>query len=137
MKCQPKYKPYSYNEPGWVFHDYCKDWEKEWETSTQNEKVVTETEIKYDFNYAFSYNINKNRNLGAEFINKNVNSKADKFTHSAIFAGPTISYFTNNFWLNLTAMPQLKGLNNPENMNGLNIDEFTKFETRLIFSFSF
>lgn len=33
MKCQPKYKPYSYNEPGWVFHDYCKDWEKEWETS--------------------------------------------------------------------------------------------------------
>lgn len=111
--------------------------EPEWETTTEDGKVVTETEIKYNFNYAFSYNLNKNWNLGAEIINKNVYIKADKFTHSALFGGPTISYSTNNFWLNLTAMPQLKGLNNPEGMNGLNIDEFTKLETRLIFSYAF
>ncbi len=111
--------------------------EPEWETTTVDGKVVTETEIKYDNIYAFSYNLNKNWNLGAEFINKNVYIKADKFTHSALFAGPTISYSTNNFWLNLTAMPQLKGLKNPAGMNGLNTEEFTKFETRLIFSYAF
>jgi hypothetical protein len=111
--------------------------EPEWITTTENGKVITETELKYDFNYAFSYNINKNWNLGAEIIDKNVYIKTDKFTHSSLFAGPTISYSTNNFWLNLTAMPQIKGLSNPSGMNGLNLDEFTKLETRLIFSYAF
>lgn len=111
--------------------------EPEWETTTENGKVKTETEIKYDVNYAFSYNVNKNWNLGAEIINKNVYIKSDKFTHSALFGGPTISYCTTNFWINLTAMPQIVGLNNPAGMNGLNLDKFTKFETRLIFSYAF
>jgi hypothetical protein len=111
--------------------------EPEWETTTEDGKVKTETEIKYDANYAFSYNVNKNWNLGAEIVNRNVYIKSDKFTHSALFGGPTISYCTTNFWINLTAMPQIAGLNNPEGMKGLNVDEFTKFETRLIFSYSF
>ena len=111
--------------------------EPEWETTTENGSVKTETEIKYDFNYAFSYNLNKNWNLGAEIINRNVYIKSDKFTHSALFGGPTIAYCTNKFWINLTAMPQIAGLNKPEESNGLNLDEFTKFETRLIFSYAF
>lgn len=111
--------------------------EPEWGTTTLDGKIITSTEIKYDFNYAFSYNMNKNWNLGAELINKNVFIKDDKFTHSSLFAGPTISYSSDKFWLNLTAMPQLKGLNNPDGMKGLNTDEFTKFETRLIFSYAF
>jgi hypothetical protein len=111
--------------------------EPEWKTTTLDGKVKTETEIKYDVNYAFSYNINKNWNLGAEIINRNVFLKSDKFTHSALFGGPTISYSTNKFWINLTALPQIAGLNNPLGMSGLNVDEFTKFETRLIFSYSF
>jgi hypothetical protein len=108
--------------------------EPEWETTTKNGNVTTEAEIKYDINYAFSYNINKRWNLGAEIINRNVYLEADDFTHSALFAGPTISYSTDKFWANLTLMPQITGIKNPENQNGLNLDEFTKFETRLIFS---
>ena len=111
--------------------------EPEWETTTKDGKVTTNAEVKYDFNYAYSYNVNKHWNLGAEIINKNVYVKEDKFTHSALFGGPTISYSTTNFWINLTAMPQWIGLSNPEEMTGLNVDEFTKFETRLIFSYGF
>lgn len=111
--------------------------EPEWETTTENGKVKTETAIKYDFNYAYSYKASKNWNIGAEIINRNVYLKSDKFTHSALFGGPTIAYNTNNFWINLTALPQLAGLQNPAGMSGMNVDEFTKFETRLLFSYSF
>ncbi len=111
--------------------------EPEWETIASEGKVTTESEIKYDINYAFSYNINKKWNLGAEIINRNVYIKNDKFTHSALFGGPTISFSTDKFWLNLTVLPQISGLQNPEGIKGLNTDEFTKFETRLLFSYAF
>jgi hypothetical protein len=110
--------------------------EPEWETTTENGKVTTATELKYNFNYGFSYNLSKNWNLGAEIINRNVYIKNDSFTHSALFAGPTIAYNTNKLWINLTVVPQIAGLNNPVGMSGLNVDEFTKMETRLIFSYS-
>ena len=111
--------------------------EPEWETTTVDGKVTTNSEIKYDFTYAFSYNINKSWNIGAEIMNRNVYIKADDFTHSALFGGPGFSYSTKNFWLNFTAMPQIAGLSSPEGMKGLNVDEWTKFETRLIFSYGF
>ncbi len=122
---------------GKTLHVINLTFEPEWETTTKDFKATTEMELKYDFNYAFAYNINKNWNIGAEFINKNVFVKADDFTHSALFAGPTLSYANNKFWVNLTALPQINGLKNLDNKKGLNLDEFTKFETRLVFSFAF
>ena len=111
--------------------------EPEWGTTTEAGKVRTSTEIKYDFNYAYSYRLGKNWNLGAELINRNVYIKDEKFTHSALFGGPTISFAGNNFWINLTALPQISGLHHPEGMSGQNVEEFTKMETRLLFSFNF
>ena len=111
--------------------------EPEWETTTVNGKVTTATEIKYDVNYGFSYNINKHWNLGGEIINRNVYIKDDNFTHSALFAGPTVAYFMDKFWLNLSFSPQIAGLNNPDGMSGLNVDEFTKMDVRLLFSYTF
>ncbi len=111
--------------------------EPEWETTTKEGKVTTNTAYKYEMNYAFSYNINKNWNLGAEIIDRNVLYKSNNTTQSALFGGPTLSYSTNSFWVMLTALPQIAGLSNPDGMKGLNVDEFTKFETRLAFSFAF
>ncbi|WP_395049128.1 DUF6662 family protein [Flavobacterium sp.] len=111
--------------------------EPEWETTTSDGKVTTETELKYDLNYGYSYNFNKNWNLGAEIIDRNVYIKEDSFTHSALFAGPTLGYNTDKFWLNLSYSPQIAGLNNPEGMSGLNVEEFTKMDVRLLFSYSF
>jgi len=112
-------------------------YEPEWKATTINGEVTTATEIKYDVNYGFSYNINKHWNLGGEIINRNVYLKEDKFTHSALFAGPTVAYFMDKFWINLSVSPQIAGLNNPDGMSGLNVDEFTKMDVRLLFSYSF
>ncbi len=111
--------------------------EPEWETTTKDGRVTTNTAYRYEVNYALSYNINKKWNLGAEFIDRNINYKKDNSTQSALFGGPTISYSSNNFWVMLTALPQVSGLHNPDGMKGMNVDEFTKFETRLAFSFAF
>ncbi|NDP27949.1 MAG: hypothetical protein GZ087_11060 [Flavobacterium sp.] len=111
--------------------------EPEWKTTTLNGKVVTSTELKYDFNYAFSYELNKNWSFGAEIIDRNVYIKNDKITHSALFAGPTFGFHMNNFWANVSVSPQVVGINNPNNSSGLNVDEFTKMDSRLIFSYTF
>ena len=111
--------------------------EPEWETTTVDGKVATNTEYKYDVNYAFAYNINKNWNIGAEIINRNVYFKKDKSTISALFGGPAVSYSRDKFWVNLTVLPQIAGLHNPDGITGVNLDEWTKFETRLAFSFAF
>ncbi len=111
--------------------------EPEWETTAVAGKMKTNTAIKYEFDYGYSYTLSKNWNVGAEVLNRNVYLKEDQLTQSALFAGPTIGYNTKNFWVNLTAMPQLAGLKNPEGQSGLNVDEFTKMETRLAFSFAF
>ncbi|WP_291099504.1 MULTISPECIES: DUF6662 family protein [unclassified Flavobacterium] len=111
--------------------------EPEWETTTMDGKVVTATALKYDVNYGFAFEINKNWNLGAEIINRNVYIKDDSFTHSALFAGPTVAFNTDEFWVNLSVSPQIAGLKNPTTTTELNLDEFTKMDMRLVFSYSF
>jgi hypothetical protein len=111
--------------------------EPEWETTTRNNKVTTNTAYKYDVNYGFAYEINPNWNLGAEIINRNIYLKEENFTHSALFAGPTVSYNTDAFWINLSVSPQVAGLSNPNNVKGLNFYEFTKMDARVLFSYSF
>jgi hypothetical protein len=111
--------------------------EPEWETTTRNGKVETNEAYKYDANYAFSFSLSKNWNLGAEFIDKNIYIKQEQITNAAIFAGPTIAFNTNKFWINFSVLPQVMGLRNPQNTSGLNLDEYTKMDSRLIFSYSF
>lgn len=111
--------------------------EPEWETTTKDGKVTTGTELKYEFHYGYSYNIDKNWNIGAEVIDRNVYITEDRFTQSALFAGPTVAYNTDKFWLNLSFSPEVVGLHNPDGMSGLNVDEFSKMDIRLLFSYSF
>lgn len=121
---------------GRTFHAANFTYEPEWKNTTSNGKEVTAKEIKYDINYGFAYEINKNWNLGVEIINRNVYIDEDKITHSALFAGPTFAYNTKNFWINLSVSPQVVGNNNSTGSN-LNLDEFTKINSRLLFSFTF
>lgn len=122
---------------GRTLHAVNITFEPEWETTSKDGKKVVGTELKYDFNYGFSYSLNNHWNLGAEVINRNVYIKDDKFTHSALFAGPTLGFSTDKFWINLSFSPQIIGIHNPDNASGLNVDEFTKMDSRLIFSYSF
>jgi len=111
--------------------------EFESETSTVDGKIKTNKAIKYDVNYGASYTFSKKWNLGGEFLYRNIYAYEDKTTQSAIFAGPCLEYHVDNFWINLSYAPQLAGLKNPDGLKGLNVDEFTKNNFRVLFSYWF
>jgi len=108
-----------------------------WKSIIENGEAEVGKEIKYDFNYGYSYNLNKNWNLGVEIINKNTYIEEDDYSHSALFAGPTLGFNMDNFWLNASVFPQISGLNTSSTNSALNLDEFTKINSRLMFSYSF
>ncbi|WP_333600579.1 hypothetical protein [Flavobacterium sp.] len=111
--------------------------EEEWETTTVDGKMKTNQATKYDFNYGASYMLSNKWNLGAEFLERNVYYNEDHATHSAIFAGPCLEYHVDSFWINLSYSPQIVGLHNPDGSKGLNVDEFTKNNFRVLFSYWF
>ncbi|HWA06797.1 MAG TPA: hypothetical protein VG961_09630, partial [Ignavibacteria bacterium] len=59
-----------------------------------------------------------------------------EWEHSALFAGPVVSFSQPNWWLTLTVLPQITNLKKEEgSVNNLVLDEHEKLETRLLFSF--
>ena len=110
--------------------------EPEYVHTAKDGKEYTEKELKYGVFYGYAFELNKYWNLGVEANYKNVYLKDDDITHSAFFVGPTISYNIKNFWINASISPQITG-NNVSGDSNLNLDEFTKLDSRIIFSFTF
>jgi len=111
--------------------------ENEYETSALNGKIKTNLAIKYDVNYGASYTLSKKWNLGGEFLLRNIYFNENKSTQSALFLGPCLEYHIDSFWINLSYSPQIAGLRNPDGIKGLNVDEFTKNNFRVLFSYWF
>ncbi len=122
---------------GRMTHAFNATLEPEWETTVIEGKKMVYNNLNYNFNYALCYNINKIWNLGAEIINRNIYVGKDKLTNSALFAGPTLGFNIDKFWINLSFSPQVTGLKNPNNVSGLNLNAYTKTDTKIIFSYSF
>ncbi|MCL4484478.1 MAG: hypothetical protein M1445_18015, partial [Bacteroidetes bacterium] len=59
-----------------------------------------------------------------------------KLEHSALYSGLGFSYLRDNFWVNFTAMPQVKSFKGAIDSK-LNLDEFEKVQFRLLFSYAF
>lgn len=115
------------------------EWETEVETdpNTFEQEVEQESEFKFEFDYGFSYNINSNWNIGFEARNKN-RVEDGSWTASVVHAGPGFSYAKGPIWINLTLFPQITGIKHPDpGDSGLLLDEYEKFETRLLFSYVF
>ncbi len=85
-----------------------------------------------ELNYGLAYKVTKDWNIGFEVFNKNqmIGSAAAK---SILLSGPSFSYRSNAFWINLTCMPQIANLKG----GGLELHENEKLQTRLIFSYEF
>jgi hypothetical protein len=103
----------------------------------QNERLKleseTEREASVELNYAFAYKVKEGLFLGLEAQNQNQFSTSWEWENSVLSLGPSVSYNTNGFWLNLTIMPQITNLKS----NGLELNEHEKIQTRLVFSFAF
>jgi hypothetical protein len=56
--------------------------------------------------------------------------------HSALFAGPTVGYAEESWWMTLTLLPQITALKKPEGSSGsLDLQGYERFNARLLFSF--
>lgn len=109
--------------------------EREWEYEVDNGDVLLENEWESGINLGISYLFNNNLSAGIETSQKNIFVNGN-IKHSAIFAGPVISYSSDFWWVTMSIMPQIKSFKGATTQNTrLDLHEFEKFQTRLLLSF--
>lgn len=106
-----------------------------YESGIKNNEVEWENKRKFISAFGISYPLAKNFHLSLEAVQKNVFSE-EELRGSALFGGLGFSYFLDSFWLNFTVLPQLTSFKGETN-GKLNLKDFEKLETRLIFSYVF
>jgi len=87
-------------------------------------------EYHLEFNYGYGYKLNKNWALGAEVMDENTISGGN-LEYSVLSAGPSLSYATEGFGVNLSCLPQITNLKT----GNLEFHDNQKLQTRLIFTY--
>lgn len=105
--------------------------EPEWELTPGK----SENEWKLGASFGLSYDISSSFSAGIELRNENVFKDEGGLEHSALFGGPVVSYSASSWWTAITIMPQIIGFKGKSPGSELNLSEFEKFQSRLIFSF--
>jgi hypothetical protein len=109
------------------------EFDKEFESENGNLDDETEREVYFELDYAFSFRIKDEFAIGLEARNQNQFSASTELESSVLSMGPGVSYYTDDFWLNFTLMPQITNLKG----GGLELNEHEKLQARLVFSFAF
>jgi hypothetical protein len=104
--------------------------EPEWELTPGK----SENEWKLGASFGLSYDISSTFAAGFEMMNENVIADENGLEHSALFGGPVVSYSAPTWWMAFTVMPQLVAFKGKSPNSELNLSEFEKFQSRLIFS---
>lgn len=107
--------------------------ELEYESVIENNAMEWEQKKTVELNFALAYPLKNHFHLSFEAMSKNVFGK-NNLEGSALFAGLGFSYFKDSFWINFTVLPQITSFKGATN-NKLNLKDFEKLETRLIFSY--
>lgn len=109
--------------------------EFEFEKAIDENGDRTEREAGFDLILSGANNVASGFYLGAELVVKS-GFIDGAFAYSALYGGPTISYAQEDFWVNLTVLPQLTALKGGSG-GGLVLDRLERIETRLLFSYAF
>ncbi|HEX6791525.1 MAG TPA: DUF6662 family protein [Candidatus Krumholzibacteria bacterium] len=119
----------------WAFNAMIEP-EFEFEAETGGD-VEAETELNYEFNLGGAYFLTPNTSLGIEVRNHNLSISETDYSHSALFAGPVVSYSAETWWATLTVLPQVAKLKGDEvdEGNDLVLSELEKVEVRFLFGF--
>ena len=104
--------------------------EHEWDYEEQGE---TERELSLELNLGLTYFLSPALSAGIEVRNHNLFPEGEGLAHSALFAGPVISYATESWWATLTLMPQLPPLKKNEAGDALLLHDYERFNARLLF----
>jgi hypothetical protein len=110
--------------------------EPEWSWKPSGKEISANAEYKFEINYGLGVFAGKGFTIGAEIRNPNM-AEGGEWANSALYAGPTLSYAREGFWVNLTFMPQIAGLRGISPGQGLNLDEYERYQFRLLFSYTF
>lgn len=101
--------------------------------TTVNKLLQSEKVFNAKLFLGYAYYLGKGFNAGFEA--RNINTREDnEWGNSNLYAGPVVSYFRNNFWVNLTVMPQIRSFRGAT-YKGLDLQNYEKLEARLAFSF--
>jgi hypothetical protein len=92
----------------------------------------TDKETELEISFAAGFPVGHGITLSAEVFSMN-GLHAGVIEYSALFAGPTISFATDGFWLNLSLLPQIAALKGATSQ-GLVLHEAERMYTRLLFS---
>lgn len=107
--------------------------EHEWKDDLVDGILATEREMKLEFSGGISYNVTGQFAFGVEAVQQNVLVDGE-VGHAALFAGPVVTYATEEWWATFTVLPQVAGLKGAT-VNGLDLDEFERSQVRLLLSF--
>lgn len=107
--------------------------EYEWKDDLLNGVVGTEREMKLEFSGGISYNVTGQFAFGVEAVQQNIMVEG-KVEHAALFAGPVVTYATEEWWATLTVLPHVAGLKG-STVSGLDLDEFERSQVRFLLSF--
>ena len=106
--------------------------EHEWKTGLDSGFVQNSSEVKFSLNAGISFSITKAFSIGIEAAHQSIFEKGE-LEHAAFFAGPVVSYSTDQWWATWTFLPQLAGTAGTSGST-LNLKEFEKIQARLMFS---
>lgn len=110
-------------------------YEREFAPFYIDNQLKWEKESHADYNLALGYDIGHGFHLTQENNFKNVYIEKG-LEHSALYSGIGFSYLHESFWVNFTAMPQIKSFKGATDSK-LDLNKFEKVQFRLLFSYAF
>ncbi len=121
------------------------EWEQEVKGKVINGKVEQENKTKLmatpvEFDLAYMYNINTNLGIGLEAKNQYEITTENGLEHNALLLGPTLYWNAKNnkHSVIINFLPEITNLRKTEEQpNSLDLDEYEKYQFRLLLDFSF
>ncbi len=99
-----------------------------------------ETEGELELSAGLAYQLTHRWSVGVELRDHNELPEYSRWENTAVFLGPVISYHRQQWWITLSAMPQIYGanfLNNADGVHRLDLEGHERLNVRLLFGFSF
>lgn len=121
------------------------EWEQEVETTVVDGKVEQENKMELaatpvEFDLAYMYNIKPHFGIGLEAKNHYEITPKGGLEHSALLLGPTLYWSSedNKHSIIINFLPQIANMNKTDKQpDALDLDEYEKYNFRLLFDFTF
>lgn len=112
--------------------------EIEEEVERENGETEMETEATpLEFDFGYMYNVKKNLGIGVEVVDHNDIAQG-KWNNSVLYAGPTVNFRGDRWFVIANYLPQLSNLHRTELYAGNKVlDVHERAEARLLVGFSF